>query len=305
MTAMDTSLPATEQPSPKPRSPWLAGFLSLFGPLGQIYVGRMRRSLCLWLILGCLVPLLVFFAMSLPREYSSPLLLLVCLLAVPAIPVYCAVDAFLLARRNRHAPLKRYQRWWVYAVFFAFFYSTNLATAHFVHAFVVESFSVPTRGMSPTIMAGDHFIADKLWYKRKPIQRNDVVVQRSGEDSSIYVRRVIGIPGDEIEIKNERMFLNGQEWHDPHAVFDGPLTPIDKLSNYGPTKVPADSCFLLGDNRRLSRDSRIEGPYPLSSICGMARWIYWSRERIFPDPNDTRHYVPGAIRWNRLGQRLD
>jgi signal peptidase I len=101
------------------------------------------------------------------------------------------------------------------------------------------------------------------------------------------------------------VFLNGAQWDDPRAVFTGPLPPFGDMVDYGPAKVPANCLFLLGDNRRLSKDSRMIGPIPMSDLYGVARFIYWSRERTFPNPVDTTHYVPGPFHWDRLGLRLD
>jgi signal peptidase I len=294
-----------ETSSSNPRRPWLAGILSLLGggPLGQVYVGRLRRSLCLWLVGGCLLPLLAFCTVSLP---IGPFGLIWLSLCVVAFPIYLAADAFFLARQNRHALLKRYQRWWVYVLFLVVFGLANNAVAHFARSFVAEAFVVPTRGMSPTIQPGDRFVMDKLWFNRNRIHRSDVVVFRSeGPGSPLFVRRVAGLPGDEIDIRNERVFVNGAEWDDPHAVFEGPLPLFEALINYGPVKVPADCCFLLGDNRRMSKDSRMVGPIPMSDLYGAARVIYWSQQRRFPDPNDTTRYELGPIHWERFGLRLD
>ncbi len=190
----------------------------------------------------------------------------------------------------------------MYAVYYLGDYSVALLN----RSFIGEAFVVPTRSMSPTIQPGDRILVDKLWYNRKPIHRGEVVVYRSeGPDAAPYVKRVAGLPGDEIEIRSERVFVNGAEWDDPHAVFTGPLPPYGKMVDQGPVKVPLDCCFLLGDNRRACKDSRLIGPIPRSHLYGVARLIYWSQERTFPNPNDTRHYVLGPIRWDRMGQRLD
>jgi signal peptidase I len=240
---------------------------------------------------------------GLPIGRFGLVLLFLCTLA---FPVYLAVDAFLLARRNEHVSLKGYQRWWVYVLFVIAFSLGNTAVAHFVRSFVAEAFVVPTRGMSPTIQPGDRILADKLWFDRIRIHRNDVVLFRSeGPDAPLFFRRVVGLPGDEIEIKNERVFINGKKWDDPQGVFNGPLPSFRDMVNHGPVKIPSDRCFLLGDNRRMSKDSRMTGPIPLSDICGVARLIYWSRERMFPNPNDTTHYELGPIHWDRIGLRLD
>jgi signal peptidase I len=293
-----------ETSSSKPRRTWLAGILSLLGgPLGQVYVGRLRRSLCLWIVGACLLPILCFCTISLPIGSFGFVLLVLCALA---FPIYCAVDAFLLARWNRQAPLKRYQRWWIYILLLIVFCLANNAVAYFVRSSIAEAFVIPTRGMVPTIQPGDRIMVDRLWYNRNRIQRNDVVVFRSeGPESPLFIQRVAGLPRDEIEIKNERVFVNGAEWHDSHAVFNGPLPPFGAPVNYGPIKVPLDCYFLLGDNRRLSKDSRLMGPIPMSDLHGIARIIYWSRERTFPNPADTTHYVTGPIQWKRLGLRLD
>ena len=302
---MDLPCSEPEKAIFKPRRAWLAAILSLLGsgPLGQIYVGRLRRSLVLWLAGLCLSPVLLLAAIGLPIERWG--LLLLCLL-IMAVPIYFAVDAFRLARRDRFRPPKRYQRWWVYVLFFAIFCVGNNAAAHLFRALIGEAFLVPTRGMSPTILPGERILADRLWYSRNRIERGDVVVFRSeGPGSPLYVQRVAGLPGDEIEIKNERVFINGAPWDDPHVVFAGPLPLFGEMVDYGPAKVPASHFFLLGDNRRLSKDSRIMGPIPASDVRGAARCVYWPRERVFPNPDDTTHYVSGPFHWDRIGQRLD
>jgi len=209
------------------------------------------------------------------------------MLCATAIPVYLGVDAFVLAKRNRFAPLKPYQRWWVYVLFCLAFATANNGLPPFIRAFIGESFVVPTRSMSPTIQPGDRILVDKLWFNCKYIGRGEVVVHRTeGPDSHLFFRRVVGLPGEEIEIRNERVFINGKEWNDAHAVFNGEATPAELLNN-GPIKIPSDCFFAMGDNRRRSKDSRMTGPIPISTIRGKARMIYWSQERRFPNPDDT------------------
>lgn len=290
-----------------PRRPWLAALLSLLlgGPVGQIYAGCFRRAIVLWCVTALLLPTFAFVTLSRPLGRHVTLLLV---LLMVGVPFYLAIDALLLARHHRNTPLKQYQRWWVYLLAFFVFFATNQAVARLAKSFIAEAFNVPGRSMSPTIQHEDRILVDKLWSDAGQLQRNDVVVFYSdGPGSTLYVMRVIGLPDDEIEIRNERVFVNGVEWDDDHAVFDGPLPEhigID-MANHGPVIVPYDCCFLLGDNRRSSRDSRFLGPIPLSDIYGKARFIYWSRDYTFPDPYDSSSGVPGQIRWDRMGQRLD
>jgi signal peptidase I len=302
---MELESSVTETPRLRPRRPWLAAVLSLLGggPLGQVYVGRMRRSIFLWLAGTAVLLILAMGATGLRIERLGLIVLSLCLLA---IPIYFAVDAFLLARRERFSLPKRYQRWWCYVLFFAVFCLGNNAAAHLFCSFVGEAFLVPTRGMSPTILPGERILVDKLWYNGEHLRRGEVVVFRSqGRDSPLFIQRLVGLPGDEIQIKNERVFINGEEWDDPHAVLRGPVPPFGPMVDYGPTKVPAGCYFFLGDDRRRSKDSRFIGPIPISDVYGVARFVYWSRERAFPDPDDTTRYVPGPFHWDRVGLRLD
>ena len=288
----------------KPRRAWLAALLSLLGgPLGQVYSGGFRRSAVLWCVGALLLTLLAFSSISLPLGRFAFRLFLLC---VAAFPIYLAVDAFLLARRNRDIPLKRYQRWWVYILLFLAFVAANYLVAHAVRSFIAEAFVVPGRAMSPTVQHRDRILVDKLWSHSSRLRRNQLVVFRTdGPNSPLYVMRVIGLAGDAIELKNERLFVNGIEADDQHAVFDGPLPTHIDIANHGPITIPEDSFFVLGDNRRLSKDSRLLGPIPLSNFYGIARLIYWSRDHTFPDPRDSSYTVPGPIRWDRIGRRLD
>ncbi|MGD0897655.1 MAG: signal peptidase I [Thermoguttaceae bacterium] len=296
-----------EATSFRPRRPWLAALLSLlYVPVGQIYAGRLRRGLCLWSVGGCLLPILAYCSVALPIGRSGFVLLVLCALA---FPLYSATDAFALARRFRHAPPKPYQRWWAYVAFFlGFAWATSVVTV-IDRTFIAKTFVVPTHAMAPTIMPGDRILVDKLWYHREHLSRGQLVVFRgNGPKSLMYVKRLAGLPGDEIEIKNERVFINGAEWDDPHAVLDGPPPPpflYDKVVNHKPVKVPPDCFYVLGDNRRASMDSRFTGPIPLSNLYGIGRMIFWSQERTFPDPSDATRYNSGPIRWDRIGLRLD
>ncbi len=287
------------------RRPWLAALLSMLagGPLGQVYSGSLLRAVVLWLIGALLLPLLAYGSILLPLGRASYWVLWVPMLA---FPIYVICDAFVLARRNRDAPLKAYQRWWVYPLIVALMWITNAAFRDAIRTFVVEAFVIPTRSMSPTILPGDRILVDKLGCRLDRLRRNDVVVFRSADvDSPLYVMRVVGLPGDEIAIRNEQVLLNGSKWDDPHAFFDSELPLYPELSDLDAIKIPATAFFVLGDNRRLARDSRILGPIPSSDLRGKARIIYWSLERTFPDPQDTTHYELGPVHWERMGTRLD
>lgn len=299
-----SSPPPSAEGLEKPRRPWLAAILSLLGgPVGQIYAGEVRRSVILWTIGTVLSVLLIAAAVSLPvgRLGLVGLLLLVAI----GYPVFLAIDAYRVSKRNRYQSLKFYQRWWAYAGALLLFLMANSIVSETTRAYLAEGFVVPGHAMSPTIMADERILVDKLWAPDS-LQRNDLVVfHGTAPAPAIYIKRAIGLPGDEITIRDERVLINGEEWHDPHAVFEGEFPPIDGLANYGPVRIPAGSAFLLGDNRRRSYDSRMHGPIPLARIVGKARVIYWSRPLLDAGPYAQSSDRRKSIQWRRIGTRLD
>jgi len=293
-----------EPTNTKPRRAWLAALLSLLGgPIGQVYAGRFRRCMVLWAISQFLQTIFLSSAIVFPL---GQLVFALVLLPVPAFSIYLAVDAFVVARRYREVPLKRYQRWWVYVLMVFAFCLANHAVAQTIRFFVAEAFVISDRSMSPMIFPGDRILVDRLRFGPKILKRNEIVVFRSaGPGSPLFVMRVVGLPGDEIEIVDEEVFLNGTKWEDPHAVHDYRFPPYPDLSDCGPIEIAPESFFVLGDNRRISKDSRIIGQIPLSDLYGKARVRYDSRETVYHDPSDNSNYERGPICWDRIGVRLD
>ena len=114
------------------------------------------------------------------------------------------------------------------------------------------------------------------------VERGDIVVFRfPGDRSKDYIKRVIGIAGDKIELRNKVLYLNDAEMDDPWGVNKGGLYGEDteKNVNFGPYVVPEFSVFVMGDNRDRSYDSRYWGPVPFKDIKGEALVIYWSWNR--------------------------
>jgi signal peptidase I len=178
--------------------------------------------------------------------------------------------------------------------------------ALFIRTFVIQAFKIPSGSMKPTLQIGDHILVSKFIYGikipfiRKTIlsitdpKRGDIVVFIYPEDrSKDFIKRVVGVGGDTIEIRNKKVFLNGLPFNDPHAVYsDDFILPgaIQPRDNLGPINVPAGSIFVMGDNRDQSYDSRFWGFVDLKDVMGKAFMIYWSWDK----ENHT-------VRWNRLG----
>lgn len=171
-----------------------------------------------------------------------------------------------------------------------------LLLALFIRTFIVQAFKIPSGSMIPTLLVGDHILVNKLDYGiRIPIwghylvqyqkpTRGDVIVFIFPEDrSKDFIKRVIAVGGDVVEIRGKRVIVNGQPVEDPHAYFEGDVNPglgLQIRDNYGPKRVPENHVFVMGDNRDRSYDSRFWGFVDLQDIKGKAFLIYWSWDGI-------------------------
>ncbi len=186
--------------------------------------------------------------------------------------------------------------------------------ALFIRSFIVQAFKIPSGSMLPTLQIGDHLLVNKFIYGVKmPVngatlipwktpERDDIVVFRFPKDRSIdYIKRVIGVAGDTIEIKDKQLYLNGALTNNPHAHFTG--NDIMKASNgprdnMGPVTVPEGHIFVMGDNRDNSYDSRFWGFVDVNEVLGKAFILYWSWNLKEPLLSVDRFT---SIRWGRIG----
>ena len=181
--------------------------------------------------------------------------------------------------------------------------------AVFIRTFIICAYKIPSRSMVQTLLVGDHILVNKFLYGvkipflRKTIisvsepQRGDIVVFIYPKDQSKdFIKRVIGVGGDTIEIKNKKIFINGKEYSDSYGIYsDNTIYPatMQPRDNFGPVTVPKNSIFVMGDNRDESLDSRFWGFVNLKDVEGKAFIIYWSWNH--EDHN---------LRWQRLGHLL-
>jgi signal peptidase I len=181
-----------------------------------------------------------------------------------------------------------------------------LLLALFIRAFIVQAFKIPSGSMLETLQIGDHILVNKFAYGvRLPIlgweilpvgkpKRGDVVVFVYPEDPhKDFIKRVVAVEGDVVEVREKVLYVNGERVDDPHAQFaEGRngryLSPRD---NFGPFTVPRGHVFVMGDNRDRSYDSRFWGPVAIDRIKGKAFLIYWSWD------GDDRW-----VRWERIGE---
>jgi len=163
-----------------------------------------------------------------------------------------------------------------------------LVVAFFVQAYVVKPYRVPTPSMATTIQPGDRVLIDRFLFDDRDLQRDDIVVFTgpAAVGNQVLLKRVIGLPGDVLEIKDGVLYVNGvaddaggvttAEGETPTTdPAYGQLEEHPEWSLYEPYTVPADHYYLLGDNRSDSFDSRFWGPVPRASIIGKAFAVYW------------------------------
>ncbi len=181
--------------------------------------------------------------------------------------------------------------------------------AFFIRTFVVQAFKIPSGSMKPTLLIGDHILVSKFIYGVKiPYFRNTLIPVRDPKRGEIivfiypedrskdFIKRVIGVSGDTIEIRSKKIFLNGMPYEDKYGVYvddfviPGANQPRD---NFGHVTFPKGAVFVMGDNRDQSYDSRFWGFVDLKDVMGKAYIIYWSWN------NDEK-----SVRWSRLGSLL-
>lgn len=207
----------------------------------------------------------------------------------------------------------------------------------FLRAFVVEAFKIPSGSMESTLMPGDFLLVDKLVYGveipftslripgwRSPVRGDVIVFQYPLEPSKTYVKRLVGVPGDTLSMREGALFRNGVKVDEPYVVHsDSSGDPSNEQfrwqrtymvrtaeaaafsdrptrNNWGPLVVPAGKYFALGDNRDNSEDSRYWGFVPSENVRGRPVVIYYS---YAPDSASAYSWFPG-VRWQRLGARV-
>jgi len=178
-----------------------------------------------------------------------------------------------------------------------------LLLALFIRTFVVQAFKIPSGSMIPTLLIGDHILVNKFGYGIKnPLngatwvavadpQRHDVIVFKYPQNpDQDFIKRVVGVAGDQIEIVRKKVFVNGEPFIEPNAEnLDEETSSRSPRDNMEPTTVPPGAVFVLGDNRDNSHDSRFWGFVDLAAIRGKAFMLYWSW--------DSENF---RVRWERI-----
>ena len=274
--------PETDSAKPvEPRRlhPGLAFLGGLIGlGLGYVYVGRIAHAI------GSIAALyLLLFAAGWTRMAMNPGGWYALFALVGLWWLVQLVHPMAIAWSRPFAPPKRYNRWWWYV---AWVVGINLASspvaANRGAVFGYDHYYIPSMSMAPTVQAGDSVTADMWHYGDAPPAFGDVVVCDLGDGTRV-VKRVVGVPGDTIEMRGPRLVRNG-------SIVEEPYVSLERLYNTpdaGPLTLGVAEFFVLGDNRGNSNDSRYVGPLARDQIFGRVEFIYFSSSA-------------GGVNWERF-----
>lgn len=198
-----------------------------------------------------------------------------------------------MATEKKKSIFREYAEALMWALFFALL----------VRSFLIQPFQIPSESMRETLLVGDYLFATKFEYGlkipftdikifdgRDPERGEVVIFEYPMNPSMDFIKRIIGIPGDVIEIRNKQLYRNGELVKEDYIQFTEPNLFVPVRDNYGPVTVPKDKYFVMGDNRDNSMDSRFWGFVDKNAIFAHPWRIFWS--------------FKGSARWDRIGQKI-
>jgi signal peptidase I len=253
----------------------VAGLISLVAPgVGHIYAGHGRRGVLIVALLLIAQPILAAVAYF----FVAPTFWALCILAAAGVAVlgliylFALIDAVRLARRGPG------QRWYVWcgaiALMWLTWYLVGLGAPVLKARMPWQTYSVVSTSMQPTLRIGEWLIADKAYFDDHAPARDDLVVYRlPADNSTIYIKRIVGLGGDRVAFRNGHVLVNGVMATEPFADFGDPNA---FYANTAEVTVPAGHVFVAGDNRANSSDSRVRqhGMVPVKNLVGRATEIF-------------------------------
>ena len=277
-----------------PRSPWdpiVGAMANLFlPPVGHLHVGALERGVLLWAISLVLVDGSGIAVARAPSPATVALFFAAFIVRFLVLPL----DAMRLAyRRPAGGPRPP---WFVYAGTALASLLVFSAAQSLMRTHVLRTYRMPSESMSPTLVVGDYFVADMGAYRSRSPKRGDIVVYTYPMDPrQTFVKRVVGLPEEIIEIRDRRVSVNGEPLSEPQVRHtEDPILPASESprDNFPATRIQSRNVFVMGDSRENSNDSRFTGTVPIRKLQGKATWIYMSMG-------------PEGVRWERIGKRLD
>ena len=264
--------------NPKQRRPWIAFLLSFLTPgLGQIYNGQMKKAIILWVV-SFFFGIFFLFTGLFYKFYG----MIFCFAVLIGIFLFAMLEAFYSARKLKQIDLKPYNKWYFYIVIIIINSLVMQPLTRSIARTYFRPYRIPSVTMEPALKVGDHFVVNMSYYKNQKPTRGDIIVFPNPKDpSKDYIKRVIALESEKVEIIRDKLYINDKLLEDPWGSFEKKELSgyLSFLENYGPVVVPTGSLFVLGDNRHNSQDSRFFGFVDFNSVKGKALYIYWAADK--------------------------
>jgi signal peptidase I len=261
------------------RKPILALIFSIITPgLGQIYNGQLKKGIIFYLVEFLIVVFLILSGLFF--KFFGMIFSLVIILG---FFLFILVDALFGAIKLKENASKSYNKWYIYlAIFLINGFVIQPLLSWTIRSNIVRAYKIPSSTMEPTLLVGDHLIANMKIYKSGKPKRGDIIIFEYPKDpSKDFIKRVIGLEEEKAEIINNKIYINEKLLDDPWGYFEdvGSVKGIPELEKFGPAVVPKDSLFVLGDNRNNSQDSRFGGFVNIKKVKGKALYLYWAKNK--------------------------
>ena len=271
----------------KPKEPLLAVMLGviMFG-LGQIYAGKVKRGIiffCIPLILGIL---LMLYILNPNTTTNLPFAAILFIFSF-GYGLFVIIDGYQCAKAyninnglNYNVIGGKKVLLILGIIFFTFIFNPSIIITQIIKDNIVQAFKVPTHSMEPTLMKGDLVLADKAIYRKSEPKRGDLIVFAYTKGTKkIFLKRLVGLPNETIEIKNGKILIDGTILNEKIFANNSYYNKGEYAKEGQSVKISADSYFVLGDNSASSQDSRDFGFVPKKDIVGKAYKIYYPFER--------------------------
>jgi len=255
----------------KRRSAFLAGLFNFIAPgLGFLYVGNAKYAIALPSIL-----VLLFALSSWTKIIFRPVGFLSTVILFFLLWFGSVVLAGLMVRWQGDVAPKRFQRWYIYVAFFVISsVLREVLLANRGQLFGYETFRFPSMSMADTLLFNDFIVSDAWKYRDDIPRRGELIIFLYPKDLSVkYIKRVIGLPGEVVEIKGGVVYVNGKELNEPYVKPENKVHTSQTNSQY---IVPEHGFFVMGDNRDNSSDSRFWGSVPRENVYGSVEFIWLS-----------------------------
>lgn len=258
--------------------------------LGQIACGKIKRGISLYIISNILIGIAIFICIQ-PFNHN----IFVAAIIYIVVFLFVIIDSIIIAKNpDNTLKLKPF-------VGYLLLVGILIVNSSVIKPVItktirndfIQAFKIPAASMMPSILIGDHILVNKRLYRNSKPQKGDIVVFTiPQEPSKDFIRRIIGLSGDVIEIKNKQLYINSQKIEEDYII-NTDSNILQNRDNYGPVTVPEGSLFVLGDNRDNSYDSRFWGFLDSEKLKGKVATIYWSWDAD-----------SSSVRWSRIGKLI-